>query len=152
MNDAYWMQQAVNLAKQARSIEEVPVGAVLVGPDNTLLGEGYNQVISQNDPTAHAEILAIRNAGRNIRNCRLNNTTLFVTLEPCPMCAAALVHARIKRLVFACRDFKTGAAGSVLNLTEGNASNHKIHVDEGILMLESQLLLKDFFLHKRNKQ
>lgn len=152
MNDAYWMQQALNLAKQARSIEEVPVGAVLVGPDNTLLGEGYNQVISDNDPTAHAEILAIRKAGRNIKNYRLNNTTLFVTLEPCPMCVAALVHARIKRLVFACRDFKTGAAGSVLNLTDGNASNHKVHVDEGILMLESQLLLRDFFLHKRNKQ
>lgn len=149
MNDTFWMKKALALAKRANATNEVPVGAVLISPDNILWGEGFNQVISKHDPTAHAEILAIRQAGQLIKNYRFNDAVLYTTLEPCPMCAAALVHARIGRLVFACRDFKTGAAGSVINVIGGAASNHRISVDEGVLMQESQTLLKAFFFQKR---
>lgn len=149
INDSYWMEQALNLALKAREQGEVPVGAVLVGESNQLLGRGWNQVVQTNDPSAHAEILALREAATHVQNYRLDNTTLYVTLEPCCMCAGALVHARIKRLVFATRDFKAGAAGSVLNLLQGYPLNHKVHIDEGVLQHECATLLTDFFKTRR---
>ena len=149
MSDIYWMQQAYSLAQQAQSHSEVPVGAVIVSADGVLLGSGYNQMISLNDPTAHAEIIAIKEAARNLTNYRLDGCTMYVTLEPCSMCAGAMVHARLKRLVFATRDFKSGAAGSVYNLLQGQPLNHKIQVDEGIMQSQAEALLIDFFKQKR---
>lgn len=145
MTDKFWMQQALQLAVQARAEGEVPVGAILVSENNQLLGQGWNQVLQERDPTAHAEMVAIRAASRHLGNYRLQNTTLYVTLEPCCMCAGALVHARIKRLVFATRDLKAGAAGSVHNLLHGYPLNHQIQIDEGILQHDCALLLTNFF-------
>ena len=143
--DSFWMTQAYNLAVNAKAQGEVPVGAVLVSQDNILLGSGWNQVIQRNDPTAHAEIVAIKAAASSQCNYRLLDTTLYVTLEPCCMCAGALIHARIARLVFATRDFKAGAAGSVFNLLQGYPLNHKLRIDEGYLQHECASLLTDFF-------
>jgi len=145
MTDLHWMKKAYDLALKAKELGEVPVGAVLVSEDNQLVGQGYNAVIDKHDPTAHAEIEAIRQAASNLANYRLLNTTLYVTLEPCPMCAGALVHSRIKRLVFATRDFKSGAAGSLFNLVHSSSLNHKIKVDEGLMQHECAALLTDFF-------
>ena len=144
MTDRERMAEAYALALQAQSEGEVPVGAVLFSEDGQCLGRGYNQVIQRHDPTAHAEIVAIREAARRIQNYRLQNTILYVTLEPCGMCATALVHARIQRLVFAARDVQAGAAGSVLNLL-----NHRVIVDEGVLQKECSLLLTNFFKSRR---
>jgi tRNA(adenine34) deaminase len=149
MNDLAWMQQAYALAQQAEVWGEVPVGAVLVSEDGVLLGSGFNQMITQHDPTAHAEILAIREAAKNTHNYRLLNTTLYVTLEPCTMCAGALIQARCTRLVFATRDLKTGAAGSVYNVLGGDTLNHRIQIDEGLLQEESAALLSTFFQKRR---
>lgn len=148
-DDSFWMRQAYNLALKAQALGEVPVGAVLVSAENQLLGRGWNQVLEKNDPSAHAEIIAIRDAAAHIQNYRLLNTTLYVTLEPCCMCAGALVHSRIKRLVFATRDFKAGAAGSVHNLLQGYPLNHQVQVDEGYLQQDCALLLADFFKDRR---
>lgn len=145
MSDRYWMQQAYQQALKAKSLNEIPVGAVLISADQTLLGAGFNCMISQTDPTAHAEIIALRKAALTLNNYRLKQATLYVTLEPCPMCAAALVQARIKRLVFATRDFKTGACGSRFNLLKGSPLNHRIRIDEGILESDCSTLLQDFF-------
>ena len=148
MTDYDWMKAAYQLAVEAEKGGEVPVGAVVVSETNQLIGQGFNSVIRQHDPTAHAEILAIKEAARTLQNYRLLNATLYVTLEPCPMCIGALVHARVKRLVFACRDFKSGAAGSVFNLAQGYPLNHKILVDEGIMQHECAALLSDFFKNR----
>lgn len=145
MSHQFWMKQAFELALKAKEQGEVPVGALLVSPDQQLLGSGWNQVIQTNDPCAHAELLAIRAAAVKLKNYRLLNTTLYVTLEPCSMCAGALIHARIERLVFATRDFKAGAAGSVYNLLRGYPLNHQVQIDEGIMQQESADLLADFF-------
>ena len=139
------MQQAFDLALKARENREVPVGAVLVDADGKILGRGWNQVIKTHDSTAHAEMQAIREASAGVKNYRLNNTTLYVTMEPCSMCAGAMVHARISRLVFATRDFKAGAAGSVYNLLQGYPLNHPVQIDEGLLQAECALLLSEFF-------
>lgn len=149
MSDIGWMQQALDLARIARFQGEVPVGAVLVSEQNEIVGLGWNQVIQTNDPTAHAEVLAIRDATSTIQNYRLDNTTLYVTLEPCCMCAGALVHARIKRIVFGTRDLKAGAAGSIYNLLQGFPLNHQIQIDEGFLQYECASLLTDFFKSRR---
>lgn len=148
VDDTYWMKQAYELALQAKNAGEIPVGAVLVA-DNILIGQGYNGVIARHDPSAHAEILAIREAALHSKNYRLNNTTLYVTLEPCAMCAGALVHARVERLVFATRDFKAGAAGSVYNLLRGYPLNHQVLIDEGILQAPCAELLTSFFKNQR---
>ena len=151
MNDHHWMQEALKLAKFAASIEEVPVGAFIVAEDGaTVLGRGWNQVEQRRDPTAHAEILAIQEAALNQDNHRLLGATLYVTLEPCCMCAGAMVHARVKRLVFATRDFKAGAAGSAYQLLCGHPLNHKVRVDEGPLQSECAFLLTDFFKARSN--
>ncbi len=149
MSDLLWMQEAFNLALTAHEQGEVPVGAILVDENNQVVGRGWNQVLQTNDPTAHAEILALREAGALLKNYRLQNTTLYVTLEPCSMCAGALVHARINRLVFATRDFKAGAAGSAFNLLQGSVLNHQIQIDEGFLQHECASLLTDFFKARR---
>ena len=149
MNDLAWMQQAYALAREAEAAGEVPVGAVLVSETGVLLGSGFNQMITKHDPTAHAEILAIREAATSTHNYRLLNTTLYVTLEPCTMCAGALIQARCTRLVFATRDLKTGAAGSVYNVLGGDTLNHRIQIDEGLLQEESAALLSTFFQKRR---
>lgn len=149
MSDADWMRQALILAEKAAALGEVPVGAILVNAQNEWIGRGFNRVIQMADPTAHAEIRAIRSGARHTKNYRLTNTTLYVTLEPCAMCAGALIHARIKRLVFGARDFKTGAAGSLCNLFHPTLSNHAIQIDEGVLQAPCSALLRNFFEKKR---
>ena len=149
MTDLFWMTEAYNLAITAREQGEVPVGAVIVNEHNQLIGRGWNQVIQTNDPSAHAEIVAIRDAANHLNNYRLNNTTLYVTLEPCCMCAGALVHARIKRLVFATRDIKAGAAGSAFNLMHSTHLNHQVQIDEGFMQQACASLLVDFFTSRR---
>lgn len=149
ISDKFWMQQAYEQALIAQTEGEVPVGAVLISNENKIISFGRNSTISAIDPCGHAEINAIKNAAINLKNHRLLNTTLYVTLEPCLMCAGALIQARIERIVFACRDFKTGAAGSVFNVLNGFPLNHKILIDEGIMQQECSLLLEDFFKARR---
>jgi tRNA(adenine34) deaminase len=149
MNDHFWMNQAYQQALYAKEEGEVPVGAVLVSKDNQLISTGRNALEQSHDPTDHAELRAIRQASSLLKNHRLLDTTLYVTLEPCVMCAGAIVHARIKRLVFASRDFKAGAAGSVFNLLQGYPLNHKVLIDEGIMQEPCSALLSDFFKSKR---
>jgi tRNA(Arg) A34 adenosine deaminase TadA len=146
------MRHALMLAERAqREEDEIPVAAVLVAADGQLLGEGWNQNIARHDPSAHAEIVALRAAGATLANHRLPGTTLYVTLEPCAMCAMALVHARIARLVFAAPDPKTGACGSVFNLLADPRHNHCIAVESGLLAEEAGTLLRDFFRRKRTR-
>lgn len=147
-NDNVWMNHALALAKQAAAQGEVPVGAVLV-LDNQLIAEGWNQPISACDPTAHAEILALRAGAETLKNYRLPNTTLYVTLEPCAMCAGAMLHARVQRLVFGAFDPKSGAAGSVLNITQDARLNHRLVCEGGVLAESCGELLRDFFKAKR---
>ncbi len=142
------MRAALRLAKRAATSQEVPVGAVVVYAD-TISGVGWNQSISQNDPCAHAEIVALRAAAKSMNNYRLLNTTLYVTLEPCVMCVGAMLHARIKRLVFGAYDPKTGAAGSVFDLLSDVSHNHSIEVKKGVLEQECGGLLRDFFQQRR---
>ncbi len=148
--DAKWMQRAFELADEAKSQGEVPVGAIVVHKDK-IIGEGYNQPISSNDPTAHAEINALRDAGNKLGNYRLADTTMYVTLEPCAMCAGAIVHARITKLVYAADDPKTGACGSVFNLLQSNELNHKVEIEKGIMEKECCSLIQTFFKEKRVK-
>ena len=148
--DQFWMQRAIELAQLAESQGEVPVGAVLI-KDDQIIGEGYNSPISTNDPTAHAEIRALRDAAARIGNYRLLNTTLYVTLEPCLMCVGALVHARISEVVYGAREPKTGAAGSVFDVLTSPAHNHKVAIRGGVMADECASLLKDFFTKRRLK-
>ncbi|MDF1758794.1 MAG: tRNA adenosine(34) deaminase TadA [Legionellaceae bacterium] len=150
MHDSQWMQEAMFLAQKSFDNGEVPVGAVVVSSEGKLIGSGCNQMISQSDPVAHAEILAIKEACLRDKNYRLDGATLYVTLEPCCMCAGAMVHARLKRVVFATRDFKAGAAGSVYNLLQGYPLNHQVEIDEGPFQKESARLLADFFQIRRS--
>ncbi len=149
ISDLAWMEQAYAQALKAEAAGEVPVGAVLVSETNQLLGTGFNQTISQKDPTAHAEVVAIRDAAQKAHNHRLLNTTLYVTLEPCVMCAGALLQARVTRLVFATRDIKAGAAGSVYNLLNTKKLNHHLQIDEGPLQEACAELLSGFFQKRR---
>ena len=151
IDDAHWMRLALQQAQQARLQGEVPVGAVLVRHDELVAG-GYNQPISLHDPSAHAEMQALRAAGTALSNYRLPGLTLYVTLEPCAMCAMALMHARISRVVFAASDPKTGAAGSVLDLFAYPQLNHHTTVLGGVLADEAASLLQDFFRERRKAQ
>lgn len=146
--DIKWMQHAITLAKYAESIDEVPVGAIIV-IDNEIVSEGWNQPITENDPTAHAEIIALRSAAKALENYRLVNTTLYVTLEPCSMCAGALIHARVKRVVFGANDPRTGAAGSMFDILNTTKLNHQVEIEHGVLEAECAELLKQFFKNKR---
>ena len=143
-----WMQRALELARHAGSHEEVPVGAVLVR-DGDLLGEGWNQVISAADPTAHAEIVALRAAAARAGNYRLPGSTLYVTLEPCTMCAGAMIHARVERLVFATREPRAGAICSNCETLDAAYYNHRVQWEEGLLAEESAALLQSFFRERR---
>ncbi len=145
------MKQALSEAEQGSSMGEVPVGAVLASPEGQIVAKAYNQPIALGDPTAHAEILAIRKAGLFFRNYRLNNTTLVVTLEPCLMCMGAAINARIARLVFGTVDPKAGAAVSLYNLAEDKRLNHRIEVVSGIMEEECRSLIQDFFRVRRRK-
>lgn len=143
-----FMQRALTLAKQAGEAGEVPVGAVVV-LDDEIIGEGSNRPIAKHDPSAHAEIVAIRDAADRLGNYRLAGATLYVTLEPCIMCAGAILHARIDRLVFAARDRQYGAAGSALNLVESEFLNHRAAVVAGVCEKEAGTLLSGFFENRR---
>jgi tRNA(adenine34) deaminase len=147
-SDEDWMSEALALARAARSRGEVPVGAVVVR-DGAVVGRGGNAPIADSDPTAHAEIAALREAGRALGNYRLPGCELYVTIEPCPMCAGAILHARIARLVFGARDPKTGACGSVVDLFEVPRLNHHAKVTGGVLADECGRLLSDFFGARR---
>jgi tRNA(Arg) A34 adenosine deaminase TadA len=150
--DQHWIRHALALAERAeREHDEIPVGAVLVAADGEVLGEGWNRNITDNDPTAHAEIVALRAAGRRAGNHRLLGSTLYVTLEPCAMCAMALVHARVARVVFAAADPKTGAAGSVFDLLADPRHNHRVAVQGGVLADEAGRRLSNYFRAKRGK-
>jgi tRNA(adenine34) deaminase len=150
-NDEKWMSIAIDEANQAMDRNEVPVGAVLVKNDK-LIAQAHNQPITKNDPTAHAEIQLLRLAGKKQKNYRLIGSTLYVTLEPCTMCFGAMIHARIKRIVFAASDTKTGVCGSCTNLNEENFFNHRISITGGVLETESSELLRLFFNSRRDNQ
>jgi len=146
--DEHWMRRALELARAGEGAGEVPVGAVLVR-DGEVLGEGWNAPIGRCDPTAHAEIVALRHAAQLLENYRLPECELFVTLEPCAMCAMALMHARFKRVVFAATDPKTGVAGSVLDLFAQKQLNHHTQIVGGVMAEASSQLLKQFFAERR---
>lgn len=149
LNDEHWMHRALLLAEQAAAQGEVPVGAVLVR-DGELVGEGWNRPISENDPSAHAEIMALRDAGRHLGNYRLPGTHLYVTLEPCPMCAGAIVQARVDRVLFGATDRKGGACGSVFDLLPSDTRfNHRTDCTGGLLAHECGELLRVFFRQRR---
>ena len=150
-SDEEWMQHAFQLAKKSEEHNEVPVGAIVVYR-NEIIGEGWNHPISSNNPTAHAEIMALKKAGKKIGNYRLLDSTMYVTLEPCVMCAGAMVHARIAKLVYAVDDQKTGACGSVFNMIQAEELNHNTEIKKGVLEKECQALIKNFFKEKRLKK
>lgn len=143
------MRRALELARHAAIAGEVPVGAVVVH-GGEIIGEGWNQPIRAHDPSAHAEMVALRAAAARIRNYRLLDTTLYVTLEPCAMCAGAIVHARVARVVYGAADPKAGAAGSVFSLLNSSALNHRADITHGVLAEECGKLLKDFFQSRRD--
>ena len=147
-SDQQWMKRALELAVRAQEQGEVPVGAVVVDNDE-IIGEGWNQPIAQSDPTAHAEIQALREASLADSNYRLSGKTLFVTLEPCIMCAGAIIHARISRVIFGAHDPKTGAAGSIVNIFQNTQLNHHTQVTGSVLEPECASLLQKFFQDRR---
>ncbi|UML94943.1 tRNA adenosine(34) deaminase TadA [Shewanella xiamenensis] len=149
--DEHWMRIAMAMAEKAEAEGEVPVGAVLV-KDGQQIAAGYNLSISQHDPCAHAEILCLRAAGQTVENYRLLDATLYVTLEPCAMCAGAMVHSRIARVVFGARDEKTGAAGTVLNLLQHPVFNHQVEVTSGVLAQDCADQLSRFFKRRREEK
>ena len=145
------MRKAIQLAWGAEGKGEVPVGAVIVR-DSVLISEGYNCPIGSADPGAHAEMIALRAAGRVLNNYRLRGTTLYVTLEPCPMCAGALVHARVQRVVYGAADSRSGAAGSVMDILRTNTLNHRCEVTSGVLQRECADMIAGFFKQKRDNK
>ncbi|MEI6896361.1 MAG: tRNA adenosine(34) deaminase TadA [Psychromonas sp.] len=149
--DEKWMAYALSLADNAEQENEIPVGAVLI-KDDQIIAEGWNLSILNHDACAHAEIMAIRKGGKVLGNYRLIDCTLYVTLEPCPMCAGALVHARIKRLVYGAGDYKSGAAGSVFDLVRNDKLNHQIEVTSGIYAALCATKISDFFKRRRKEK
>ena len=148
MDDEYYMQQALELAREAQRAGEVPVGAVVVKA-GVIVGRGYNRPITAHDPTAHAEIVALRDAAARLGNYRLGDCALFVTLEPCAMCAGAMLHARLARVVYGARDPKTGACGSVIDLFAESRLNHHTALAGGVLAESAAALLQSFFYERR---
>ena len=149
--DEFWMEEALREAQRAQAAGEVPVGAVVVS-EGQIVGRGYNRPISNNDPTAHAEILALREAGQKLGNYRLGNCDLYVTVEPCAMCAGAVVHARIRRLVYGADDPKAGAIVSIMRTLENPALNHQVQVASGILAGRCMEQVQAFFRERRAKE
>ena len=150
--DEQMMRLAIAEALAAQAAGEVPVGAIVVAPDNTIIGRGQNRVLRDSDPTAHAEVVALRQAGLALNNYRLTNCTLYVTLEPCAMCAGAILHARLTRLIYAADDPKAGACGSVLSVMNHPQLNHKVEVHSGLLAEECGPMLSNFFLERRRER
>jgi tRNA(adenine34) deaminase len=150
-DDSVFMAQALSLAREAAACGEVPVGAVVVDPQGGIIGRGFNQPIIRHDPTAHAEILALRDAAQHLANYRLPGCTLYVTLEPCAMCAGAMLHARLARVIFGAADPKSGACGSVINLFEESRLNHHAEIQGGIGADECGALLSGFFAARRSR-
>jgi tRNA(adenine34) deaminase len=148
IKDELWMEEALRCAKRALEADEVPIGAVVVC-DGEIVGRGWNRNIGENDPTAHAEIVALREAGAKIGNYRLSSCELFVTIEPCAMCAGAVVHARIDRLIYGTDDAKAGAVRSVMQLLDYPQLNHRVQVRSGVLAGRSAELLQTFFRNRR---
>jgi tRNA(adenine34) deaminase len=146
--DEKFMRTALELARKAEQAGEVPVGAVVVA-DGQIIGRGANEPIASSDPTAHAEIQALRQAAQHVGNYRLPGASLYVTLEPCPMCAGAMVHARIERLIYGCSDPRSGAAGSLFDLVNSDELNHRVRAEGGVLEGESRELLQAFFRARR---
>jgi tRNA(adenine34) deaminase len=151
VSDEYFMREALRLARKAASLEEVPVGAVVVR-EGVIIARAYNQVESLADATAHAEMLAITQAEAAVGDWRLQDCDLFVTKEPCPMCAGAIVHVRLRRVVFGCPDPRGGAAGGLLNLLQMPELNHRCEITPGVLADESASLLRSFFQSRRGKK
>lgn len=151
VDDSYWMGKALQLARKAADAGEVPIGALIVR-DGTIVGRGFNQRESRNDPAAHAEMIAIRQASRKLKAWRLSGTTLYVTLEPCPMCMGAIILARIDRLVFGCFDPKAGVVGSLYNLAADTRFNHRVEVTSGVRAAECAAMLSDFFRELRRQK
>ena len=149
MTDSDYMQMALTEAREAEAAGEVPVGAVVVAADGSVIGRGCNRVIADSDPTAHCEVVAMREAGRALGNYRLTGCSLYVTLEPCAMCAGAMVHARIARLIYAAADPKAGACGSALDLLRHAAFNHRVDITRGVLAEECGTMLSTFFQRRR---
>jgi len=150
-DDSFYMAQAIELARQAWAVGEVPVGAVVV-KDGEVVGRGFNAPISRHDPTAHAEIMALRDAANRLGNYRLPGCSLYVNIEPCAMCAGAIIHARIARVVYGATDMKTGACGSVVDLFENARLNYHASVISGVMAEEGGQLLSDFFAERRRKK
>jgi tRNA(adenine34) deaminase len=150
LQDQYFMKAAIDQAYIALENEDVPVGAVIVH-ENKIIGKGYNQRHHLNDPTAHAEIIALTAAAEHIGHWRLHGCTIYVTLEPCPMCAGALVLARIDRLVFGCTDPKTGACGSLYNIVQDERLNHRVEITKDVLAEDCATMLQNFFRNKRKQ-
>ena len=150
MNDEFYMNLALKEAEKALWIDEVPVGAVLVDKNSNVVGKGYNSPISSSDPTSHAEINAIRMACLVLKNYRLIDTVLYVTIEPCVMCMGAIIHARIKRVVFGANDVKWGAVNSLYTMAEDNRLNHNPEIVSGICEDKAKKMIKDFFKNKRS--
>lgn len=146
--DQKWMEHAISLALKAQSGGEVPIGAVLVR-DGDIVGEGWNRNISLSDPSAHAEIMALRGAGQNLQNHRLPGCVMYVTLEPCAMCVGAMIHARLERVLFGAPDPKTGALGGAFSLPATHTHNHQIDVCGGLMASEAAAMLKSFFRSRR---
>lgn len=147
-NDIFFMKQAIKCAQKALLCDEVPIGAVIV-KDGKVISKGYNKSIQSKDTTAHAEIIAIRKACKKLNNYRLNDCTVYVTIEPCAMCTGALIWARAKRIVFGAYDIKAGACGSVFNIPSEKKLNHKIEISGGLLQEECATIIKEFFKNKR---
>jgi tRNA(adenine34) deaminase len=150
-DDVYWMKKALNLARKAEEIGEVPIGSIIV-KDGSIVGRGFNQRESRNDPSAHAEMIAIRQTSRKLNAWRLTGTTLYVTLEPCPMCMGAIILARIDRVVFGCLDPKAGAAGSLYNLAEDRRFNHRVELSGRVMEQECSEILSSFFRKLRSEK
>ncbi|HYE25362.1 MAG TPA: tRNA adenosine(34) deaminase TadA [Clostridia bacterium] len=148
--DEMWMEEALRLAARAHAAGEVPVGAVVVR-NGTIIGRGWNQVITTSDSTAHAEIVALREASQSLKNYRIAGCQMFVTLEPCAMCAGALIHARLERLVIGADDPKAGAAGSVLTVVNNPALNHAMEIKRGVLAARAMEMLQAFFRERRGR-
>lgn len=149
-SDEYWMNYALTLAAKAEEKGEIPVGAVLI-LNNEIIGEGWNHSIYQHNPTGHAEIMALQQGGQFLSNYRLLDATLYVTLEPCIMCAGAIVHSRIRRIVYGASDLKTGAAGSFIDLLRFPGLNHQVEITSGVLAESCSKVLSDFFQRRRKE-
>jgi len=150
-SDEFWMRRALEAAEGAGDLNEVPIGACLISESGELLSIAGNRTITETDPTAHAEILVLREAARKIGNYRLTETCLYTTIEPCAMCAGALVNARIKRLVYGARDERFGAVETIFRICDNSSLNHKIEIASGVLKEECKQLVQDFFRQRRNQ-